>query len=147
METTVSKTGYTSFNCDLFFDDPFGDLTIEQVKDLDLIFGGLIEEIYLSNSKCYSLEDLLADYSIRLDIDGFGEDDYYLFAIPDELNGCSIVRYFLLNAEFGFGDFYVYGGKEVYPAYNFKNGVLSFSAENLEKINKERSSCSKKENE
>lgn len=46
METTVSKTGYTSFNCDLFFDDPFGDLTIEQVKDLDLIFGGKKTKIH-----------------------------------------------------------------------------------------------------
>lgn len=147
METTVSKTGYTSFNCDLFFDDPFGDLTIEQVKDLDLIFGGLIEEIYLSNSKCYSLEDLLADYSIRLDINGFGEDDYYLFSIPDELNGYSIVRYFLLNAKYEFGDFYVYGWQEVYPAYNFKNGVLTFSNKTLRALNKKRTKHDNEETE
>lgn len=56
METTVSKTGYTSFNCDLFFDDPFGDLTIEQVKDLDLIFGGKkTKQKYMKNYKKISV--------------------------------------------------------------------------------------------
>lgn len=152
MEVIVDKKGYMFFNENpLEFQKPFENLTLDQVRRLDLIFGGLIEKIYLSNNKKYSIEDLIKDYSICLDIGGYREDDYYLFAIPDKFKGYPIIRYFILNAkdEDILSEFVIYGGMEVYPDFNneFIHSGISFTPENLKEIKKERNSWPYKENE
>lgn len=140
MKEESDKTGYVRFSPELRIKNINKKLTLKQIKELEKIFGGLIRELDSYNEEYFSLEYLIENHALFLDIGGFDEDNHYLFSFSDFRSGFLILRYFLLNAEFDCGCFYVYGGREVYPAIDYKTGVLSFSAKNLEEINKKRRS-------
>lgn len=57
MDVTVYEEGYISFNeFYLHFKKPFENLTIDQVKKLDLIFGGLIEKFIFQTANAIQLK-------------------------------------------------------------------------------------------
>lgn len=138
MKEEADKTEYIKLKEAIKIRDVFGELKHNKIKELDNIFEGFVSRLK-STHDFLSWVYFLEKYSIRLDIEE-GKGNHYLFHFTGEGANYYIHHYFLLNAEFYRGCFYIYGYREVYPAIDHETGVLSFSAKNLEEINKKRRS-------
>lgn len=147
MKEEADKTGYVKLDLEIKIKDLFRDLNKNQIKKLDKIFGGLIKYLAPQYDIDFSLGFLINEFSVCLDIGGYGEDDHYLFVIEDWRNDNALTRYFLLNIENDCDSFYIYGGREVYPAMDHETGVLTFSNKILRALNKKRTKHDNEETE